>query len=143
MKKNYNSFYEDLEAGVSIELNILYDIKQKYPKAYKIDGYFVGYDLFIPELNIGIEVKSDQKSLYTGNIVIEIEFNGKPSALSVTTAKYWVIYDGISYNWFLVTRIKDCIKENKLRVAKFIGNGDTKIKKAYLIKKQLLYKYKE
>jgi hypothetical protein len=141
--KKYNSFYEDLDAGIAIELEVLNIIQKKYPKAYKIDGRFSGYDLFVPELNIGVEVKSDQKSLYTGNIVIEVEFNGKPSALSVTTAKYWVIYDGLSYNWFLVTRIKDCIRENKLRVAKFIGNGDTKIKKAYLIKKSILYKYQE
>ena len=141
--KKYNSFYEDLDAGIAIELEVLNMIQKKYPKAYKIDGRFSGYDLFVPELNIGVEVKSDQKSLYTGNIVIEVEFNGKPSALSVTTAKYWVIYDGLSYNWFLVERIKDCIKENKLRVAKFIGNGDTKIKKAYLIKKSILYKYQE
>jgi hypothetical protein len=141
--KKYNSFYEDLGAGIAIELEVLNTIQKKYPKAYKIDGRFSGYDLFVPELNIGVEVKSDQKSLYTGNIVIEVEFNGKPSALSVTTAKYWVIYDGLSYNWFLVTRIKDCIRENKLRVAKFIGNGDTKIKKAYLIKKSILYKYQE
>jgi hypothetical protein len=93
--KKYNSFYEDLDAGIAIELEVLNIIQKKYPKAYKIDGLFSGYDLFVPELNIGVEVKSDKKSLKTGNIVIEIEFNGKPSALSVTTAKYWVIYDGL------------------------------------------------
>lgn len=141
--KKYNSFYKDLDAGIAIELEVLNIIQQKYPKAYKIDGRFSGYDLFVPELNIGIEVKSDQKSLYTGNIVIEVEFNGKPSALSVTTAKYWVIYDGISYHWFLVNRIKDCIRENNLKAVKFIGNGDVKSKKAYLIKKSILYKYEE
>jgi len=141
--KKYNSFYKDLDAGITVELEVLNIIKQKYPKAYKIDGYFSGYDLFVPELNIGIEVKSDKKSLETGNIVIEIEFNHRPSALSVSTAKYWVIYDGISYHWFLVKRIKDCIFENQLKAVEFIGNGDTKSKKAYLIKKSILYKYQE
>jgi len=107
-----------------------------------IDGYCKEWDIFIPELNYGIEVKSDQKSLYTDNIVIEIEFNNKPSALSTSKAKWWVIYDGNIYNWFLLNNIRRCILENKLKYATFIGKGDTKYKKAYLIKKELLYKYK-
>ena len=94
-------------------------------------------------MNFGVEVKSDEKSKYTNNIVIEIEFNQIPSALSTTKAKYWVIYDGYNYNWFLTDQIKDCIKDNKLKYVEFIGNGDTKSKKAYLIKKNILYKYKE
>ena len=39
--------------------------------------------------------------------------------------------------------IKKCITENNLTYKKFVGRGDTKQKKAYLIKKELLYKYKE
>ena len=143
MKKNYNSFYEDLKVGLADELIVLKAIQQKYPKAYKVNGYFKDYDIFIPELNYGIEVKCDKKSLYTGNIVIEVEFNGKPSALSTTTAKYWVINDGNMYVWLLVSKIKECIKENRLKTVEFIGNGDEKPKKAYLIKKNILYRYKE
>ena len=94
-------------------------------------------------MNFGVEVKSDEKSKYTNNIVIEIEFNSKPSALSTTKAKYWVIYDGYVYNWFLTQRLKDCIKDNNLKYVEFIGKGDTKSKKAYLIKKEVLYKYKQ
>ena len=71
------------------------------------------------------------------------EFDGKASALSTTKAKYWVIYDGDNYNWFLVDNIHKCISENKPRAVSFIGNGDTKSKRAYLIKKNTLYKYKE
>ena len=51
-------------------------------------------------------------------------------------------YDGYDYNWFLVNDIKRCIEENKLRYATFTGKGDVHSKKAYLIKKELLYKYK-
>ena len=100
-------------------------------------------DVFIPELNFGVEVKSDKKSLYTGNIVIEIEMNGKPSALATSKSKWWVIYDGENFNWLTITNIKRCIIENKLKYVEFVGKGDTKSKKAYLIKKQMLYKYKE
>ena len=137
------TFKRDLKRGKHHENVVLNYIKAKYKNAYIKDGYYKEYDIFIPELNFGVEVKSDEKSKYTNNIVIEIEFNNKPSALMTTKAKFWVIYDGYSYNWFLTDKIKDCIKDNNLRYVEFIGKGDTKSKKAYLIKKELLYKYKE
>jgi len=137
------TFKRDLKRGKYHENVVLNYIKAKYKNAHIKDGYCKEYDIFIPEVNFGVEVKSDEKSKYTNNIVIEIEFNNKPSALMTTKAKFWVIYDGYSYNWFLTDKIKDCIKDNNLRYAEFIGKGDTKSKKAYLIKKELLYKYKE
>jgi len=137
------TFKRDLKRGKHHENVVLNYIKAKYKNAYIKDGYCKEYDIFIPEVNFGVEVKSDEKSKYTNNIVIEIEFNNKPSALMTTKAKFWVIYDGYSYNWFLTDKIKDCIKDNNLRYAEFTGKGDTKSKKAYLIKKELLYKYKE
>lgn len=143
MVKEQNTFKRDLNRGKFHENYILSVVKKKYNKAYIKDGYYKEYDIFVPELNIGIEVKSDEKSKYTNNLVIEIEFNNKPSALSTTTAKYWVIYDGIEYNWFITENIKKCILENNLKYVEFIGKGDTKSKKAYLIKKEMLYKYKE
>ena len=141
--KNYNSFHEELKKGKVYEKEVLYMIQKKYPKSHEIKGYFKEYDIFVPEKGFGVEVKSDQKSKYTGNIVIEIEFDGKASALSTTKAKYWVIYDGDNYNWFLVDNIHKCISDNKPRAVSFIGNGDTKSKRAYLIQKNTLYKYKE
>ena len=135
-------FKTDLKVGKIYEQQVLNMIQKKYPSAYIVEGYFKDWDIFIPELNIGVEVKSDKKSLHTGNIVIEIEFNSKPSALSTSKAKWWVIYDGLCFNWFIIDNIKKCIKENNLYYREFIGRGDTHYKKAYLIKKTLLYKYK-
>ena len=80
-------------------------------------------------------------SLDTGNIVIETEFNNKPSALSTTKAKYWMITDGIDYKWFLVNDIKKCISDNNFKLATFKAIGDNKYKRAYLIQKDILYKY--
>jgi len=137
------TFKRDLERGKFHETYILNEIQKKYKQAHIIDGYCKEYDIYIPELKFGVEVKSDEKSKYTDNIVIEIEFNNKPSALQTTKAKYWVIYDGYKYNWFITKNIKRCIVENKLKYVEFVGKGDTKSKKAYLIKKSLLYKYKE
>jgi hypothetical protein len=136
-------FQSDLKIGKIYENIILEQIQKKYPKSYIQKGYCKDWDIYIPELQMGIEVKSDKKSIHTGNIVIEIEFNNRPSALSTTKANWWVIYDGIEYNWFMVNNIKKCITENNLKYKKFIGRGDTKEKKAYLIKKEILYKYKE
>jgi hypothetical protein len=135
------TFFRDLARGEQIEYNILYLIQKKYPKAYKIKGYCKDYDLFIPEIQAGIEVKSDEKSKYTGNIVVEIEFNGKPSALSTTKADYWVWYDGECVTFFKPKDIRNCIDENNLSVCSFVGKGDVKEKKAYLVKKNMLYKY--
>ena len=136
-------FEADLKVGKIYEKIVLEKIHKKYPKAYIQKGYCKEWDIYIPELQIGVEVKSDKKSMHTGNIVIEIEFNNKPSALSTTKAEWWVIYDGIDYNWFTINNIKKCIKDNNLRYATFIGRGDTKQKKAYLIIKEILYKYKQ
>ena len=137
------TFTRDLAAGKIHEDAVLELIKKKYPEAHIIDGYYKEYDIFIPEMDFGVEVKSDQKSKFTGNIVIEIEFNSKPSALSTTKAKYWVFYDGYRYTWIRVEEIHKCIAENRLKPASFIGKGDTKSKRAYLIKKELLFKYKD
>ena len=82
-----NTFTEDLKVGKLYENIVLNKIKEKYPKAYIIDGYCKDWDIYIPELNFGVEVKSDKKSLHTGNIVIEIEMNGKPSALATSKSK--------------------------------------------------------
>lgn len=135
------TFYTDLKKGERIETILLKEIKKKYPKAYKIDGYFKEYDLFVPEVNKSIEVKSDEKSKETGNIVVEVEFNNKPSALSTTKADYWVWWDGDSFTWFETNEIRKCIKETNQRIVSFIGKGDTKQKKAYLIKKETLFNY--
>jgi hypothetical protein len=136
-----DTFKIDLQRGEVIEMNVLSIIKKKYPKAYKVDGYFKDYDLYIPEINKSIEVKSDEKSKYTGNILIEVEFNDKPSALMTSKADYWVWWDGYAFKWFTRDLIHKCIKELNPPLRKFIGKGDTKYKKAYLIKKEKLYNY--
>ena len=94
-------YSESKKAGDIGELEILKIIQRKYPLAY-IDNTGKAnskWDIFIPELNIGVEVKMDYKSKHTGNIVIEVQMNGKLSALSGTEAKYWVFITGYRYIW--------------------------------------------
>ncbi len=135
------TFARDLEAGNSVENIVLNMIKPKYPCATLINGYFPDYDIWIPELYKSVEVKSDQKSQHTGNILIEVEMFDKPSALFHTKADYWVIFDGFDFLWTTPKKIFECIIFNKLRYAEFVGRGDTVSKKAFLIKKDLLSQY--
>lgn len=135
-------FKRDLEKGLKHEQIVLGYIQQKYPLTVAMKGKWKEFDLWVPEVDMGIEVKSDEKSQETGNLVVEIEFGGKPSALSTTKAKYWVIWDGIEYSWLKVSEIWRCIEENNYRVATFTGRGDRTAKRAYLIPKEELWEYR-
>lgn len=135
-----NKFREDLDRGLAIEKQVLGLLLPKYPSATIVNAY-KGYDIWIPEINKSIEVKSDLKSNYTGNFVVEIEMSGKLSALMTTTANYWVFYDGASFLWIRPMDIVNCIFQNKLTYVEFVGNGDRNSKKAFLIKKEMLLRY--
>ncbi len=135
------TFRKDLARGIEVEDLVLQRIQSKYPNAYRIDGYCKDYDLWIPEINQGIEVKYDPMSNQTGNIVVEVEMFGKPSALMTTKASHWIFYDDKIFVAIKPSEIKECIKENNLRTVKFTGRGDQHSKIAYLINKQLLFAY--
>jgi hypothetical protein len=86
------SFEKDLVRGQRAEEEALEYIKKIYPDAYIVDGYCKEWDIYIPSIGQGVEVKYDPMSKETGNIVIEVSFNEKPSALSTTKAYRWVFY---------------------------------------------------
>ena len=135
-----STFKTDLERGQRIERLVLNTLKQKFNSASLIDAY-KGYDIWIPEIHAGVEVKYDPMSNKTNNIVVEFEMNGKESALLTTTAKWWVFYDGLKFVWFTPKDIIKCIFDNKLTHVQFTGSGDSKSKKAFLIKKDMLFSY--
>jgi hypothetical protein len=85
-------FEKDLETGQLYEKKALQLIQKDYPKAYIEEGYFLEWDIYIPELEIGVEVKSDAQYKKTGNFYVEYECNGKPSGISATKAYYYYIY---------------------------------------------------
>lgn len=141
MKDNTNTFEKDLQTGQMIERDVLGLLKTQYPSAFVIEGYCKEYDIFIPEISKGYEVKQDYKSKYTNNIVVEISMFGKPSALMSTKAHVWVFVTHTEYIFILPDRIKDCIIENDLPQRVFTSRGDTAPKKAYLIDRDLLMSY--
>jgi|TARA_R110000796_G_scaffold155937_1_gene272502 hypothetical protein len=136
-----NTFEEDLKSGQIIEEDVLKLLKNRYPSAFIIKGYCKEYDIFIPEISRGYEVKQDYKSKYTGNIVVEVSMFGKPSALMATKAHVWVFVTHYKYAFIKPERIKDCIIENNLQMKTFTSRGDSNPKDAYLIKEDLLFSY--
>ena len=135
-----SSFNEDLERGFEVEFAVLEIIQKKYPSASLIHAY-KGYDIWIPELHKSVEVKYDPMSNETGNIVVEIEMNGHLSALSTTTADFWVFHDDHVFVMMKPMSIVNCIFQNKLQYVEFVGQGDTSKKKAFLVPKELLFQY--
>ena len=117
------SFHEDLNRGLQIEKLVLDIYRRDCPSATIVNAY-KGYDIWLPEENYGIEVKYDPKSNETGNVVLEIEMNGKPSGLMTTTAKYWVFYDDEIFMQISTRNIIKCIFLNKLVYTEFTGKGD-------------------
>lgn len=136
-----DTFHRDLKRGVEVELMVLDSIRKKYPCALKIEGKFKGYDIWIPEVSKSIEVKCDQKSQHTGNLVVEVFMFGKPSGLMSTTADMWVFYDGIEFIYILTDKLKEMIIIEGLKLFSFVGKGDTEMKKAYLVKKEMVKRY--
>ena len=132
------NFKESLSIGNSVEDAVCTKIKKKYPRAYVMEGYCKGYDIYVPENKKKIEVKQDKKSNFTGNIVVEIEFNGKPSALSTTEADYWVFDDGEIYIWITPETLRQIVLP--MYAATFTGKGDNTPKRAYLVKKDIIIK---
>lgn len=135
-----NTFQQDLNRGKEVEAKVLKILQRKYPSASLIDK-FKGYDIWIPELHKSVEVKYDPMSNKTGNIVIEIEMFGKPSALLSTTADYWVFHDDEVFISMPPMKIVECLLLNKLQYREFVGTGDSNTKKAFLVPKKLLFSY--
>ena len=125
------SFKDDLARGKKVEEEILNYVQSKYPDAHMVDGYCKEWDIYIPSEKFGVEVKSDKMSQKTGNIVVEVEFNGKPSALSTTKSSWWVFDTGKEHMVVHVDRLRELVKQ--FNPVSFIGKGDSKSKKAYLI----------
>lgn len=125
------TFKRDLKDGKEVEEKYLRIIKSMFSDAYIVDGYCKELDIYVPSEKIGFEIKSDKKSVETGNIVVEIEFNGKPSALSTSKALWWIFDTGKESFKVRLSRLKTLV--NDYKPVEFTGRGDSKMKKAYLI----------
>lgn len=131
------TFAADLERGLKVEEKVLKIIQKKYPEAHMVTA-LKEYDIWIPEIQSGIEVKYDPMSCKTGNIVVEFEMNGKPSALLTTGAKWWIFYDGEVVFSLTPTEIIHVIFSKGITQRIFVGAGDRSAKRAFLVPKDWL-----
>lgn len=137
-------FLDALADGKKSEKIVLKIIKEKYDTAFIRDGYSKEYDIAIPEIDKTIEVKKDFKSQITGNIVIETYMNNQPSGITTTEADYWVIHPHPRFiYWIKPKDIKDMILIEGFKQVEFIGEGDTKFKRAYLIPEDYVELYSQ
>ena len=137
-------YNESKKMGNVGENEILKRIHKQYPQAY-IDNTGEAnsdWDIYIPEIQVGIEVKMDYESLESGNLLIEVIMNGKFSALSKTKAKYWVFITGERYIWITPLEIYRFIEQHfEYGRVPITGNGDSKEKLAYLPKVKVFLKH--
>tara|TARA_R100000329_G_scaffold66881_1_gene58770 strand:+ start:4425 stop:4883 length:459 start_codon:yes stop_codon:yes gene_type:complete len=133
-------FEEQLAIGLAEESRFLRLLNKHYKHAVKIEGSFKRFDFYVPELDMKVELKTDKKSNHTGNFVIETYHYGKPSGITTTTADFWVFNDGRYYYWISPEIIKDMILTSGIDQKRFIGNGDTVEKRAYLMSKSWIEK---
>lgn len=137
-RKTHQSFNEDLHRGKHLEHEVHdYLIKKDYPESYVTVGKVKGYDIVIPEIQETVEVKGDEQSCYTGNFLVEIEYDGIPSGLSTTTSDWWIIVDKDNYYVLKTESMRYLVTEwgKNRKPPNFVGNGDIKSKKAWLIPK--------
>jgi hypothetical protein len=101
-----HDFNKDNVESSIVENDIIEYIKnEKYPSTYKYTPNNGDYDIFIDEINDGIEVKFDKESINTGNFCIEYGQDGRDSGILVTKAKYWIQTDKINIHLAKTERI--------------------------------------
>lgn len=137
------SFDADLAAGKSVEQLVAGLLRKRYPNTRVIEGKFSGYDIWIEERNVGVEVKYDPASHDTGNYVIEYRCNSKPSGMAVTQAGCWMIVDNVDILAITPEAICRCIVEQRssCKSRTIQGPGDPYTKDVYLIRKEALRRY--
>lgn len=131
-------FEDSLEFGKQVEEYVLSRIRKKYPKAFIRNGYHKEWDIYVPDTKTKIEVKSDVRSNKTGNFVIETSYGGRPSALTTSTADFWVFFDGYQLIWITKEGIKRAIKESGAELKEFTGGTDRKSKNAFLVNRYFI-----
>ena len=128
-------FSELLSMGITYEEKVLKVLQKKYPLAKRIEGQFLDYDIWVPELHKSVEVKYDKRSETTGNILIEYEKNNKPGDILTTKANYWCIHTSTGFLWIKPMKIIECILREQCNKIK-VGSG-----KCYLIPIYVLRSY--
>lgn len=93
-----------------------------------------GYDLKIISKDWTFEVKNDLMAHQTGNVAIEYESRGKPTALAATTADFWVYKFAGQFYAFRTETLKRKLFEEKQYFKAVTGGDAGSQTKMYLVK---------
>ena len=126
--------------GSEIERFILGLMRFQYLKAY-LSKDELG-TLVIPEIGETWEIKrTEKKYIETGKVFVEIEFEGKPSGISVSTADYWVfVVGGIGYRISLEILRWLIFNSKNLKI---VGSNDEMVPRGYLYPIKELFPFAE
>ena len=156
--QTYSDFLRDFEANMqfedaSIDKAVDYFNRDNDGKPYRVlrRPNETNYRALKFDAEIGngdntfkLEVKTDHKSVATGNFFIEYAAHRKPSGIAITDADYYIINDTVDYHMISVTRLLRIIKRydelGKLRRVEF-KNSDGLVTKGYIIKKAVALKF--
>ena len=137
-----DTFKEDIIVGEEAEKMVLQMVQKKYPEAFKVQGNFKYYDIFVPEKNIAIEVKRDIGSNESDNYFIEYKCNGYKSGIFASRSDYYVIFDENRFIWIRTDRLRS-ISGLYGRNWKGIPEGGASEVEAYLLNKGYVVEYSE
>lgn len=97
-----------------------------------------GYDLKVISKNWTFEVKNDLMAHQTGNVAIEYESRGKPTALGATTADFWVYKFAGRFFAFRTATLKRKLFEEKTYFKAVTGGDAGSNTKMFLVKMEEL-----
>ncbi len=119
-------FNEDLKFGKKGELFILPILQKHYPLARKSE--VLEYDLYIPETDKKVEVKTDRGSKESPNIVVEVSCGGKDSGVrGVSDLWAQIFYSHRQREWvYFITKTKKMHSFSILRGVHVPGGDDNK-----------------
>jgi hypothetical protein len=130
-------FFNDLKEGQKIEDEMIMIFSNKDSNVIKAPNkQFYDYDFIIDDIKY--ECKYDKLASKTGNICIEFECNSKPSGISTTQSKYYIIKTNDNIYKIKVKKIKKIIDNNNFKI---VNGGDGYRSKMYLIDKSYFEKY--
>jgi len=127
------TFEDDLATGMIAEERILSRVQVRYPLAFQMQGKVKAYDIFVPEVMHGIEVKNDSKAHETGNVFIEYECSGSESGITSTLAHTWVYCTKEKEYWVSVEALRSHIEQSKPRTWCNQPEGAVSVVGAYII----------
>lgn len=118
-------FQEDLKDGIEVEMMFVDELLKRYKNVYRMEGNFKWFDIILVKDDGDvsmIEVKHDRMWRETGNVAVEMEYNGAGGILN-SKADYVVYFlDG---EWWVCGKDKLIIwiKEADIRMVNGVDGG--------------------